>query len=182
MKDRAIATRYTKALFQLDLSQNQLEKRLDDFVYLTDLHKHPKLERLLLAPQLEDKEKKELLFSLLDGRLDPVFLKFLSVLIEKRRWSYLTEIIRQYRLMVDRHLNIWEAELVTAIPIDQKTEDVLKDKLQKALNKEIKLKKSVDPKLIGGASLLIDNEMIDWSLAGKLKKMKKELLKVENDA
>ncbi len=178
MTDHAIASRYSKALFQLDITQGQLEKRLDDFDFLLDLHKHPKLESLLLAPQLKDEEKKELLFSLLDGRLDPVLLKFISFLIEKRRWKYFSQIARHYRLRVEKHLGIWEAKLVTAVPIDSETEKGLKEKLQNAFNKQIKFKKSVDPRLIGGATLLIENEMIDWSLAGKLNKMKKNLLKV----
>lgn len=178
MTRHGIAGRYAKALFNLDVSKGVLEKRIEDFELLLGiLQGESKLEHLFSAPQLKVEEKKQILHSLMQKRLDKVLLSFLSFLIEKGRWSYLRQIARHYHLLVDRYLGIWEARLVTAVAIDREMEERLKLKLQKKFDKQIKLKKEVDPNLIGGATLMLENEMIDWSLSGKLKKMKKELQK-----
>lgn len=178
MKDYAVASCYAKALFEIDLMHVVLTKRVEDFAVLLEVFdQHPELENTLLAPQLEDKDKKDILLSILDGRLDETLLNFLFLLVEKKRWDHLNLIARAYRLLVNKHLDIWEAELITAVPIDKESEEILKQKLKKAFNKkQIHLKNIVHPAIIGGATLLIESEMIDWSISGKLNKMKKSLL------
>lgn len=172
---QAIASRYAKALFEVDAPKGVLEKRLEDFdLLLKFLKQDPHLAHLFTAPHITVDEKKGILKTL---GFDPVFLKFLSFLIERGRWEFLPQIAKHYRLKVDQQLGIWEAKLVSAVPIDQELEERLKSNLQKKFHKQIRLDKAIDPKLIGGARLMLDNEMIDWSLAGKLNKLKKELQK-----
>ena len=178
MRNYAIASRYAKALFESDMLDEALPKRIEDFEMLLKVFdQNPALQRTLIAPQLESKDKKEILLSILDGRLDQKLLNFLFLLVEKRRWDYLKLIARAYRLLVNKHLEIWEAELLTAVPLDEGSEEVLKQKLKKIFNKkQIYLRKIIKPSIIGGATLLVENEMIDWSILGKLNKMKKSLL------
>src|SRR4051812_12442687 len=132
MKDYAVASRYAKALFEIDVRGKALSKRVDDFELLLKVfNRHPELARTLLAPQLEDKDKKEILLSILDGRLDQTLLNFLLLLVEKKRWSQLHLIVRAYRLLVNKHLDIWDAQLVTAVAIDAESEEALKHTLKK---------------------------------------------------
>lgn len=171
-----IPQRYAKALFHLDVSKVDLKKRIHDFEsILTLLNSQPKMEKFLKSPQIDLKEKKQLLNSFL-GNFDSTFRHFLLLIIENERWKYLTQIALDYQLMVDRYLGIWEAEIITAVPINQQIEETVKEKLSTLFQKKIDLKKEVDSKMIGGAILVISNEIIDWSITGRLKKMKEYLL------
>jgi F-type H+-transporting ATPase subunit delta len=177
MIKRALALRYSKALYDLDSPKGQLEKRVADFDFLLKtLKNQPKLLKFLEAPQITLQEKEKVLQACFSGKFDPTLFHFLSFLIEKGRFGYLSQIALEYRLMVDEALGIWEAEIVTAVPIEKEYEEQLKAKLEKFYQKKVKIKKEIDQKIIGGAVLIIANEMIDWSVAGRLKKLKEYLL------
>lgn len=174
---RTVALRYARALFGMSATIEDLENRLDDFDSIqTLLEKNPKLRHFLEAPQIEVLEKRNLLESVLADKVNPVFFRFFIFLIEKRRLSYLAQIALEYRLMVDKYLDIWEAKVITAVPIGPDIEEKLKVKLENFYRKKIKIKKEIDPRIIGGAIFLVANEMIDWSVTGRLKKMKENLL------
>ena len=176
MIKRALALRYAKALFDMDLAKDNLEKRLTHFDLILDLlRKHPKSMKFLASPQILLEEKKHALETNLRDKCDSSFFHFLFFLIENGRLSSLKQIAEEYRMMFDKHLDIWEAKIVTAVPIGPDIEEGLNKKLENYYQKKIKIVKEVDPKIIGGAILIFANEMIDWSVKRRLKKMKESL-------
>lgn len=176
MMDLAISPRYAKVLFDLDCIKGNLKRRLGDFESMIKvLNENPKLTSLLKAPHVILKDKKTVLQHVLKGKLDQTFINFLFYLIQKGRFVNLSHIANEYRLMVNKYFGIWEADIVTAVPMDVDSETKLKQKLEKDFHKKINLNKKVDPKIIGGAILVIANEMLDWSVVGRLKKLKENL-------
>jgi F-type H+-transporting ATPase subunit delta len=177
MIKRSLALRYSKALFELDRSKDLLEKRLGYFSALTQLFDHhPEALKYLYSPQVKLEKKKVWLQEHLKEELDPLFFKFLLYLIEKRRIKAIKQIADEYRLIVNDFLGIWDARVISAIPLEAEIEDKLKLRLENFYHHKIKITKEVNPSLIGGAILIVGNEMIDWSLSSRLKKMKEKLL------
>lgn len=177
MIKRAMALRYSKALFNENLAPKKLEERLENFAQVCAIcKKNPDLVNFLKAPQIDLEEKKKVLHAIFQDRLDAFFYHFLFYIVEKQKLSYLHQIAFEYRLMVNQQLGIWEAKIITAIPIEPEIENVLKAKLEKFYHKKIKLYKEIDPKILGGAILIVANEMIDWSVRERLKKMKDNLM------
>lgn len=176
MIDYAISPRYAKVLFDLDCAKGNSDRRLKDFDSIINIFNHnPKLVKFLKAPQVTLKEKKKLLWDSLKEKFDLMFINFLSFLIQKRRLGHLVSIGNVYRLLVNEYLERWEADIITAVPIDAQSERKLVEKLEKLFHKEINLKNRIDPKIIGGAILVTSNEMLDWSLTGRLRKLKEKL-------
>jgi F-type H+-transporting ATPase subunit delta len=92
MIKRSVALRYSKALFDIDRSNGQLETRLKDFDSLLELMKNnPKLLKFIEAPQVTLQEKEKVLKTCLSDKLDVTFFHFLLYLIEKRRLNYLAQ-------------------------------------------------------------------------------------------
>lgn len=177
MIDRSIAQRYAKALFDLSHADGSLEQKLDDFDFTIKIFQdHPKLVKLLKMPHLKFEEKWKVLEDSLKGKLTPVFMNFLHFLIQKGRLTNLSQIAHEYRLLVNNFLKIWEADIVTAVPIDEESEAKLKHKLEEAYQKKIKINKKIDPQILGAAILIMDNEMLDWSITGRLRKLKDHLI------
>jgi F-type H+-transporting ATPase subunit delta len=177
MTDRRISLRYVKALFELDRKNAVLEKRLLDFEIITKVFSdNPKLMRFLNSPQIDLKRKKKLLFDSLKNTFEPSFLNFLFHLLDKQRLMLLGLIADEYKFMVNEHLGIWEGDIVTAVPIDDKNEAKFKETLKEKFHKKILLSKKVDPKIIGGVILIVGNEMLDWSVTGRLKKLKETIM------
>jgi F-type H+-transporting ATPase subunit delta len=175
MIDRGISPRYAKALFDLSRADNTLEEKLNDFDLTIKVFKENlKLVKLIKSPQLSLDDKKKVLNDTL--KLNPAFMNFLFFLIEKGRLANLKQIAREYRLMVNKFLKIWEADIVTAVPIDDESESRLKHKLEETFHKRVKINKKLNPKMIGGAILIMGNEMLDWSVLGRLRKLKDNLI------
>ncbi len=177
MIQHAVALRYAKAQFNSDLAQGILEKGLDNFdSFLDFLKENPKVTKFLEAPQINLEDKKKALESIFKNKFEDSFFHFLFYLIEKGRLNYIAQIVQEYRLMVNQQLGIWEAKIITAVPLTPGIETTLKEKLENFYEKKIKLNKEIDPSIIGGAILVVANEMIDWSVKERLKKMKENLL------
>lgn len=172
----AISPRYAKVLFDLDSAKSNLDRRLEDFDSVINIfNQNPQLVRFLKAPHIILKDKKKVLWDSLKEKFDPIFINFLSYLIQKGRLGYLASIGNAYRLLVNEDLERWEADIITAVPLDADSEGNLVKKLEKMFHKKIKLKNKIDPKIIGGAILVISNEMLDWSVTGRLRKLKEKL-------
>jgi F-type H+-transporting ATPase subunit delta len=178
MIKQGISSRYSKVLFNLDKQQNaDLEKRLIDFENLEKLfQKNPKLLHLLKFPLIDIEEKKKLLKSALKETFDQTFYDFIFYIIKKEKLDYLTQIAHDYRLMVDRDLNICELTVVTAVELGSEMLSTLKVNLEKIFQKRLKIKNEVDPAIIGGVKLVFANQMMDWSVLDRLKNLKESLL------
>ncbi len=177
MIENTISPRYAKVLFDLDCQKNILEQRLADFQTLLQiLQDYPKLTRVLNSPQIALHDKKNLIQNTLSSRLDPIFLNFIFFLLQKEKFTNLHNIANAYKQLVNAHLGVWEADIVTAVAMDNDSENKLREKLEQHFHKKINLNKIVDPKIIGGAICVIGNEMLDWSVSGKLRKLKEKLI------
>lgn len=177
MIGRAIPQRYAQVLFDFDCQKGDINQRLEDFESMINiLQDNPKLLSLLKAPHVSFREKKEIMQDLLEGKFEQKFLNFLFYLIQKGRIVNLAHIANEYRIMVNESLGIWEADIMTAVPMDADSEEELKQKLEKNFHKKIRLNKTVDPKIVGGAILVIENEMLDWSVTGRLRKLKENII------
>lgn len=177
MIKRTIAVRYAKALFNLDSAHENLEKRLEDFKALQLLlEKQQKLLKFLKSNQITWIEKEKIFKSCLIDKIDPLFFHFLLCLIQRKRLNYLDQIALEYRLMASKHLKVGEAKIITAVPMESETEENLRRKLEGFYHKKMNIEKKIDSKIIGGAVLVIGNELIDWSVINRLKKLKEDLL------
>lgn len=177
MIGRAIAERYAKVFYDLNMPRKILEKGLAELnTFLFILEKQPRFAAFLKAPQIDPKEKHKILKKTFGGRFEESLINFIAYLIEKKRLGYLNQILKEYGYLVDEHLGLWKAELTTAVPLNEEMENKLRQKLEEVYKKKIVIHTEIDPEIIGGAILIVANEMADWSVKGRLKSLKEGLL------
>ena len=68
-------------------------------------------------------------------------------------------------------------KLVTAVPLDKKTEEAICAFLRKHSQQEVELKTVIDANILGGFILDVEEERLDASIAGQLHKIRKNLVK-----
>lgn len=178
-----LAARYAKALFQSS-SKTEQQDLLNNFEILLDIcSRTPKLCSFLNSPEISKQQKESILkipFNLETAsrfKEKSNFLGFLSLLLQKGRFKYLTDIAKEYRNIFTNSYGIIYAHLTTAISIDGEMKEHLKEKLDQIYNKKFELTCNVDPQVIGGGVLLIANRMVDFSVKDKLERLKNELQK-----
>jgi F-type H+-transporting ATPase subunit delta len=172
-----IASRYSKALFQLAKSEDQLIRWDKDLAALSELlEKNPKLREVLESPLVSSEEKNRTLSRIAQEKFDPQLMHFLSLLLEKGRFNYLPEMIKDYSKRVREKLDALLVRVVVPDYLDDETKEKLKNKLEKTYHKKIEFRVEVDPKMIGGLILIIGNQMLDFSIRGRLQRLKEALL------
>lgn len=175
---QSLALPYSKALFQLGLSQGkgqELLHALEEFLDL--LHQKPSLKQLLTHPFIEEQEKKELLRRVWEGQSLSFLLPFFSLLIDKKRFDQLEEIVAGFRQMVHHQLGILSAEVATAVPLDEENKERLRGKLEAFYKKKVELSLKTDPKILGGMRITVGDQILDRSIKNQLFTLKHALMR-----
>ena len=173
MKTDIIAKKYAKALFSLFQGQDQLSilKTLQSFQQAFDCK--PDLKQFFYLENVNKKTK----LSLLEKCLKNKFLEnFLMILIKKRRLNIFEKVVDKYKYMVFKSLSILEGELILAKNEDNCLKINFVKKLEDQYRQKIEWKEKIDPKLIGGAIVIVRNQLLDMSVKGRIKKIEDKLL------
>ena len=168
--DRVLAGRYAAALFQA------ADKKGDDQKVAVDLG--VARDRLLDAtaalrhPRVSVADKKKLLHAQLDGKVGPTTLRFLELLIEKKRYELFAMVAAVYaRLAADKR-GVAKAHVRTAAPLSADAQKTLAARLKIFAGKDIELEIKEDPELIGGVAVKIGDWVLDSSLRGQLRRLR----------
>ena len=100
-------------------------------------------------------------------------------MVDKRRETALTGIIRQYVALANKARNIVEAEVTTAIALTTAEQEMLGAKLSKVTGRTVILKPTVDQAIIGGVIVKIGDKLIDGSIVRQLKALEQALIRSE---
>ncbi len=177
MNMQALTSHYSQALFKLSPSKEMLKKYLSDLEEVFALFKaSPQLQEVLLAPSIDNEKKKKVLQDLLTSKIDPVILSFLLLLIDKERFEFLPEISNEFRQLAEKELDILVVHLITAVPADAKVKEKLQSKLENTYRKKVEFKEKVDPTILGGMIVIMNNQMIDYSIRSRLNQLNQSLL------
>lgn len=175
MKLQKAASRYSKALFEIEGSKEQRLKHLESLLAIWK--KTPHLLSFLTSPKIDIKEKTDFLNKAAGDEKDKILQSFFQLLLTSNRAKSIPAIIEDYKKQVINSMGILEATITTAIPLDSSEKEKLRKKLEESYKKQIHLNEKIDPKVIGGAILSVENNVIDFSINGRLETLRKELCK-----
>ena len=174
MNQGKIVVRYSKSLFELAVEKKVLDKVYQDMQTVADLLREvPALKTLLERPVISAAKKIEVARNVF-ASLDKLTLSFIEYVIKKSREEFLSDITRYFMILYRQEKGIREAMITTAIPIDTAITENIK-KIMKDMNCEVMLTAKVDPSIIGGYILKIEDRQYDSSVVNNLSKIRTEL-------
>ncbi len=177
MNDSKIAVRYAKAVFLLANEKSLLKEVAEDMEVLLSVEKQvPELSDLFQTPILSSEQKKNAFFKAFDNHFCNITRQFIELIIDNKRESHIAGVARNFLTRYYQHLGIKNAKLTTAVNIDDKEKSEIVNIIKKMYHSEIKMETSVNPDLIGGLVLKIEDMQHDASIATQLKNIKQELL------
>lgn len=176
MNDSKISVRYSKALFQLALEKKILEKVNQDMIFISEICKFPETKEFLHSPIIPPSKKSSILHKMFDGNVEKITLSLIDLVVKNGRESYLPAIARVFNSETMKYNGITESVLTTAVKTDVRVRKQISDLISKAFSTKVELEEVVNPEIIGGFILRIDDKYIDASIRNKLRKIKKELL------
>ena len=165
-----VSLQYAKSLY--DLSKD-LDQDLNDLEVLKScISNSNELVKVLMHPSISKEEKKELFKNLLSGKVEDYFLYFIYVLVDNERILELENIYDTFKMLVDEKKNILNCEVVSKYPLDKNIKEDLIKYLSQKYQKEIKLKETIKDELIGGIKVIVQNEVIDYTIDSTLTNLK----------
>jgi F-type H+-transporting ATPase subunit delta len=168
--DRVLAGRYASALFQAAAAKGEDQKVAADLGTARDLL----LDSVgpLRHPRVSAADKKALLHAKLDGKAGAITLRFLELLIEKKRYELFAMIAVVYgRLAADKR-GVAKALVRAAAPLSADARKMLAARLKIFAGRDIELEIKEDPELIAGVSVKIGDWVLDSSLRGQLRRLR----------
>ncbi len=180
---RTLARRYARALLDVARERNAVDQIEGDLQALVELRRRsPELRALFNHPSLGREQKQRVLREALSGKVHDATLGLLDVLVEKKRLFALEEIAHEFDRVSDKVQGIARVEARSFLPLTDAQKAKLTAKLQARRHKtRIVLDEKVDPSLLGGIVLRLDDLVIDGSVAGRLKRLKERLLLREEE-
>ncbi len=174
MRLSTVTTRYVEALFQLALERGVLDAMEADVRRLAGEVSDPDVAAYLADASVTDEEKISRLEKVLSDMTE-LLGDFVRLLFEKGRVEVLLEAGDAFRLRLLEHRGATEGRVESARPLEPAQLDELAAAMGRELGKEVYLRNEVDPGLVGGVRVFVDNRMIDNSVQGRLDGLSRKL-------
>jgi F-type H+-transporting ATPase subunit delta len=176
MNDSKISVRYCRAIFQSALEKKLLDKVYQDMLFISEICKNDETKEFLQSPVITPSKKKEIFHKMLEGSVEEITLSLIDLIVSNGRESYIPAIARNFIHETKKFKGITESVLTTAVQVDDNIRKQITELISDVFKTSVELKENVDPEIIGGFILQIDDNYINASIKNKLRKIKKELI------
>lgn len=177
MKGGAVARRYAKALIDLarrDGVVAEIGVQLQQHQGL--LHANPQLQKVLDNPSVNTQAKIRLMTTILDRTQPlPLLRNFVLLLVDRDRLRQLAAITMHYEQMANAELHRIVAQVTSAVALTPQQRQALIQKIAAATQRNVELETQVDPAILGGLVVRVNNVIVDGSIRGQLARMHKAL-------
>lgn len=171
-----VASRYAKSLIELAKEQNVLEAVYQDMILFKDTaDKNRGLMLALKSPIVRHEKKSGILKALFEGRVNAVSYAIFKIITKKNRESILDEIANEFIKAYNLNQGIQKATVVTTTPLTDELRQQFTQIVKEKTGKTVQLAEKINPALIGGYILTIEDRQIDASLRSRLNELKLQL-------
>lgn len=175
----ALAKTYARSLIELAMAQGGRDKveavlgELQDVIELAT--SNPKFNEFLASRVVASSDRAASLRTIFEGAVDPLTLNFLLVLNRKGRLGYIIPIVAALDGAVQAAFGRVEVDVFTASPLDGAGLASVRERLSGSLKRDVVVHPYVDGSMIGGVKFRIGDQLVDASVATRLRKLRDRL-------
>tara|TARA_B100000674_G_C37777088_1_gene885381 strand:- start:49 stop:561 length:513 start_codon:yes stop_codon:yes gene_type:complete len=164
-----IARPYAQAIYDhsegWEVDLEQLERALET----------PAVQQLIDSPKLAYKEKTDVFLSLFEGEIESKTSNFVRVLGESKRISLIPHISKEYKKLLSGTKGSSEVYITSAFELSEEQVDKITESLKGRYGDSLTVEQVIDKSLIGGFSIKCGDEVTDYSVKGKLEKLRNQI-------
>ena len=169
MISESLARRYSVALFNIARDRDELKRVSEEFKLIYDLLTgKDNFRHFLFSPKVDAVQKKRILKSVFGEKLSQTMLYFLYLLIDKKRQTTIMKIYGHFVTLYNNHYDRATITVRPAVSLDRETHTEIKRVFEKMIKKTVTVREEVDPSLIGGIQIRVNNTVYDASVANRL--------------
>lgn len=160
--------RYSKAMYELTVENNNFERAHKDALLIQETLNDESFIEYLAYPEVQRSQKKALLHRAFENHVEPIWLDFLDVIIDRRRGGLIPDILSSYIEKTHRALGNVTAKVVSARSLKQEQLDAIANALTQKTDLNIVFETEVDPEVIGGFYVMIDGQIFDSTIRNEI--------------
>ena len=175
MRSQEIARRYAAALYQVsveDAAVKTIESELAAVAVGTS--DGSEIRRFLAHPLVPKETKSEFLAIAFPATSDRM-RNFLELLIHNRRETYLDLVYDEFVDIRTAAEGMIQVIVTTAQALPDDDRSRLVERLEKALNRPVKLEEFIDESMLGGARIEAAGHVMDGTIRARLGELRKQL-------
>ncbi|GII61622.1 ATP synthase subunit delta [Sphaerisporangium krabiense] len=162
------------------VAEAESQGRLDDvedelFRFGRIVEANPELRHALADPAVPAEAKRGLLADLLGDKVAPSTLRLVTQLALYPRGRSLERGLDEYIQLVAEQRQQFVAVVRSAVPLTDAQRQRLAAWLRTTYGRDVHLNVEVDPKVIGGFSVRLGDELIDTTIAGRIEEVRRRL-------
>ena len=174
---KEITSRYAEALFSLKRESSSLEESQVEVKELIKVLKENPDFSVLLSSSYKDFEEKEQIVDKVFKGVDEEIKTLMKIVVKNHRGQYLTEIFLEFNSLVNEYRGVKEGLVYSTEPLSESQLAKLNSVISEKESRPVELKNIIDPSLIGGVKIVINDHIYDGSIKHHLENMKLTLLK-----
>lgn len=173
-----IGTVYAQALVGAAEAAGETQSVLEEFDSFIDdvLDTQPKFAEVLASVLIGADQKIDLLDKALAGQASKTFLNFLKIVAKHGRLDYLRSMRQAAHAIYSEARGHVSIEVRTATALDEASAERIRTTLSGILAREADLVRTIDPDLIGGLVVKVEDTVYDASVSTRLEKMRREMI------
>ena len=172
------AERYSLALYEL-ANENKIIANVEDqsSSILNLILSNKDFSNLIKDPTSNQKDLLKVINNISDNnKFEKLLKNFLSLLVIKRRFFYVEQILKSFIETCSQKRGELKAELKSAKELSSNEILKITDELTKNFNSKIKLNYKHDKSLIGGLIVQVGSTMVDTSIKNKLQQIENRMI------
>ena len=167
MARKPSARRYARAAFDIAVEHDALESWAADLAAVGGALQDEDFLALLEAPQVPLGAKLDGVRTVL-GETGVLVQNLVGLLVTRGQARLLPDILSEFGTAADEHRGVARAEVVTAVPMDGRERDMVRERLAGITGKDIVISELVDPSILGGLVARVGDRLIDGSTRARL--------------
>jgi F-type H+-transporting ATPase subunit delta len=176
VRDVTIARNYAEVLFELGERHDAHDALLSGLEMLRAvLDSDPAIRVFLETPKIDVAHKRAALETALGGRVAPLFLNFVLVVVGKRRQRLFRQMAFEYRMLLDQKLGRAHADVTLAHEPDEATEQDIAEQLTRIFGRRVTPVVRVHPDILGGIIVRYGDRLLDGSLRRRVLSLRRRL-------
>ncbi len=170
-----VSYRFAKALLQLAVEKNDLEKVIGEITLVNKtLDENRDLRVMLDSPVIKTDKKQKIFLEIFGKNLGKGSTTFFNIIFRRSREELIFDITKSFINQYKEFKKIHIIKVETATPLSPENRERVMEFLKTRTNEGIELIEEVNEELIGGIILKMNDLQIDASVKNNLNKLEKE--------
>jgi F-type H+-transporting ATPase subunit delta len=178
--ERTLAKRYAAALLRVTDLEGSTEETEALLLALKEaLARQKSFREILRSPRVPRAIKKKVLRRPFESIAKRSFLDFLDLLVDKNRVEIIPDVADMYDRLADASKGVVKVKVRSWRPLSEAQRLSLHDRLVRLVGKKVKIEAEADPALLGGLLVNVGDDVIDGTVAHRLKALGERFLELD---